>query len=492
MDETGRSFATVEGAGRTGPGTSVSRPGLVLATACLCQLLVVLDISVVNVALPSIDRDLGFSDGGLSWVVNAYTLVFGGLLLLGGRIADLAGYRRAMLAGLGLFGIASVAAGIVGDAGQLVAARAGQGLAGALLAPVSLTIIMVTFAEGPARNRAVAVWAMVAAGGSALGVLAGGLLTELLNWRWVMLVNVPIVAVGLLLAGRTLPADRPARPQRPDVLGAVLATAAMTSLVYGTLAAGEDGWVAASTVTSLAVSTAGAALFVWWERRASQPLVRLGIFRTQTVWVANTIAVFIGAATVAGFYFASLFLQNVLRFSPMETGAAFLPFCAGIVFGSVAGAKLATRLGNRIVLTGGLLFAAIGMFWFSRLGAAATFLSGLVPSLVISFGIGLCTVANTAMGGSAVDPREAGLVSGLLNASRQCGGSLGLAALSALATTAAHRSSDPDPLQRLAAAYSQAFTGAGILTLVAALCAALLVPSRRSGRRCQPTRSTPA
>lgn len=455
------------------------RAGLVLAAVCLCQLMVVLDVSVVNVALPSIGRDLGFSPGTLSWVVNAYTLVFGGLLLLGGRIADLVGHRRAMAVGLGLFGIASVLGGFASNAGQLIAARAGQGLAGAVLAPVSLTVIMVTFAEGSARNRAVAIWAMVSAAGSAVGVLAGGLLTEMLNWRWVLFVNVPIVAVALALAVRAVPGTRPALVRRPDVAGAVLVTAALTLLVYGTLAAGEHGWADASTVVSLILAVlCGAAFVVWESRFAAEPLVRLGIFRTRTVWAADVIVVFIGAATVAGFYFASLFLQEVLRYGPLEAGAAFLPFCAGIVVGSFASARLAAKVGNRVLLAGGLLFGAVGMFWFSRLDADSTFLSGfLAPSLVASLGIGLCMVANTAMGTTGVAAHEAGLVSGLLNASRQAGGSVGLAVLSTLAVAATRQSDSADPLGAVTAGYSRAFVATGVLVLVAAVCAALFVPS---------------
>jgi EmrB/QacA subfamily drug resistance transporter len=469
------------------------RSGLVLATVCLCQLMVVLDVSVVNVALPSIDRDLGFPGGALTWVVNAYTLFFGGLLLLGGRIADLVGHRLAMVAGLALFGVASVFGGVAANAGQLIAARAGQGVAAAVLAPVSLTVIMVTFAEGAARNRAVAIWAMVAASGSAVGVLAGGLLTELLNWRWVLFVNVPIVVVALVLALRAVHDTRAHQVRRLDVPGAVLVTAAMTLLVYGTVAAGDHGWGDATTVVSLAGAALCTAAFLWWEHRfAAQPLVRLGIFRTRTVWVADVIVVFIGAGTVAGFYFASLFLQQVLRYDPIEAGAAFLPFCAGIVVGSFASTRLAARLGNRALLSGGLLLGAIGMFWFSLLDRDATFVSGFLgPSLVASLGIGVCMVANTSMGTSGVAAHEAGLVSGLINASRQCGGSVGLAVLSSLAVAATRRA-DGDPVTALTAGYSRAFSATGVLILAAAVCAALFVP--RSGLRSAesaPTRTGP-
>lgn len=467
---------------QTDERVATQRQGLVLATVCLCQLMVVLDISVVNVALPSIGRDLGFSAAALSWVVNAYTLVFGGLLLLGGRVADLVGHRRAMLAGLGLFGVASVLGGLADGPGQLIAARAGQGLAGAVLAPISLTVIMVSFAEGAARNRAVAIWAMVASSGIAVGVLAGGVLTELLNWRWVLFVNVPIVAVALAMAVRSVHDSRQTRVGRLDVAGAVLGTAALTLLVYGMVEAGEHGWTEMSTVASLGLAVLCGAAFVVWEGRfAAQPLVRLGIFRTRTVWVADVIVVFIGAATIAGFYFASLYLQDVLHYGPLKAGAAFLPFCAGIMVASFASTRLAARLGNRVLLTGGLLVGAAGMFWFSLLDTDSTFLSGFLgPSLVASLGLGSCLVANIAMGTSGVSAHEAGLVSGLLNASRQCGGSVGLAVLSTVAVAATRHADTPDPVAALATGYARAFTVTGILVLAAAVCAAAFVPTARS------------
>ena len=461
----------------TGQRTVPRHAGAILATVCLCQVMVVLDASVVNIALPSIDAALGFTPSALPWVVNAYTLVFGGLLLLGGRIADLIGHRRAMLAGLVLFGVASVLGGLAQGPGELIAARAGQGLAGAVLAPVSLTVIMVTFPEGPARNRAVGLWAMVAASGSAVGVLLGGLLTDLLDWRWVLFVNVPIVAVALALASRFVHDTRQPHRGGLDVAGALLGTAAVTLLVYATVAAGDHGWGSTGTIVALAVAVVCGAAFVWWEQRvAAAPLVRLGIFATRTVWVANVIVVFIGAATIAGFYFASLFLQNVLHYSPLRAGAAFLPFCAGIMLGAIASSRLASRLGNRAVIAGGLVFGALGMFLFSRLDASSTFASGfLLPSLVASTGIGLCMVANTSMGTSGVAHHEAGLVSGLLNTSRQIGGSLGLAALATVAV-AATQSSATDPAQVVVHGYDRAFLVTAALVLAAAIVAALFVP----------------
>lgn len=463
------------------PAAAPPHAGLVLATVCLCQVMVVLDISVVNVALPSIAIDLGFSPGSLSWVVNAYTLVFGGLLLLGGRIADLVGHRRAMLAGLGLFAVASVLGGLAQGPGELIAARAGQGLAGAVLAPVSLTVIMVTFPEGPLRNRAVGIWAMVAAGGSALGVLLGGLLTDLLDWRWVLFVNVPIVAVAVPLALRSVHETRTLARRRLDVPGAILGTAGITLLVYAMTQAGDHGWTSRGTVAGLVLAAALGAAFVAWERWGTrEPLVRLGVFAARTVWVANVVVVFIGAATVAGFYFASLFLQDVLHYSPLKAGAAFLPFCFGVVLGARGSTALAERFGNRVTITGGLVVGAVGMALFGRLDADSTFLSGfLLPSVLASVGIGACMVTNTTMGTSGVAPHEAGLVSGLLNTSRQCGGSIGLAALSTVAVTATGGSGKGSSLASVVHGYDRAFQVTALLVLAAAVLAALCTPSGR-------------
>ncbi|AXI78512.1 MFS transporter [Peterkaempfera bronchialis] len=456
------------------------RRGVILATASLCQLLVVLDAAVVNVALPSISQALDFSSSALPWVINAYILVFGGLLLLGGRIADLVGHRRAMVAGLVLFAVASVLGGFAQDPGQLIAARAGQGLAAAVLAPISLTVIMVTFPEGPARARAVGIWAMVAASGSALGVLLGGLLTELLDWRWVLFVNVPIIAVVLPLALRSVRDHRVERTGRLDVTGAVLGTAAMSVLVYGTVETGNHPWGSARTLATLGIAVLLGIAFLVRERRCAQPIVRLGLFRARPVWISNVIALLIGAAMVVGFYFASLFLQQVLHYGPLAAGAAFLPFCAGTVVGSLGSARLAARLGNRAVLTTGLLLGAVGMALFGQLGVDSTFVGGfLAPCVIASVGIGLCMVANTSMGTTGAHHHEAGLVSGLLNASRQCGGSIGLAALSTVAVAATRHSGSLDTLQALTDGYDRAFLVTAALLLLAAVVAALSIPGGR-------------
>jgi EmrB/QacA subfamily drug resistance transporter len=439
--------------------------------------MVVLDISVVNVALPGIDRSLGFSPSSLSWVVSAYTLAFGGLLLLGGRIADLLGHRRTILGALALFGLASVLGGLAQSPGQLIAARAAQGVTAAVLSPATLTVIMVTFTDGARRRRALATWGMVATGGSALGVLLSGVLTEYLGWRWVLFINVPFVLIAgafALVAVRDLHARERVRL---DLVGAVLATASMTLLAYGCVHAGEHGWGSALTVLTLGGAVLAGAAFVGWELRADAPLIRLPILRTRSVWVSTVVIAFIGTATIAGFYFASLFLQNVLHYSPLRTGLAFLPFCAGMAVATLASSSLVERFGPRIVLTSGLTVGAIGMLCFGRLDVGSGFATFLVASIPASIGLGACIAPTLALGTSGVVPREAGMVSGLLNTSRQTGGSL---ALAALATVASRAGSDAagGGLVALADGYRAAFLVSGAVLLLAAVVALVCVPRR--------------
>lgn len=464
-------------AGRERGGTA-RRATLVLVSVCLSQLIVALDISVVNVALPEISRDLGFSAASLAWVVNAYTLVFGGLLLLGGRLADFLGHRRTMVAGLLLFAAASLLGGFAQTPGQLIAARAGQGLAGAVLAPIGLTVIMVTFADGPPRSRALGTWAAVAASGTALGVLAGGLLTDTLGWRWVLFINVPLVAVTLPIALVSVPDRQGCDRPRIDLPGALLGTAAVTTLTYGVLQTELHPWNSARTLVMLGTALLLGLAFVRWERRCAAPIVRLGILRSRTVWVSNVNSLLVGAGMVAGFFLASLYLQNILGYRPMVAGAAFLPFCFGAMAGSIAGMRLVRTVDRRTLIVGGLLLASAGMIWFGALEPSSTFTGGFLgPSLLASVGIGLSMVTNTYMGTAGVAPHEAGLASGLLNAGRQCGGSVGLAALStiAVAVTRTAEASGDGKAAALAAGYGRAFTVTGGLLLTAALLTAFAV-----------------
>lgn len=452
-------------------GPPQGRSGLILAVACCCQLMVVLDISVVNVALAAIRSDLGFSAGGLQWVINAYTLTFGGLLLLGGRLADLSGHRRAALVGLSLFAVTSLLGGLARTPAELIAARALQGAAGAVLLPVSLTLITVTFPEGPARHRALATWAAVAGAGGALGVFLGGLLTQELNWRWVLFINVPIAAVAMAVAARAV-GRRPAG-QRPrlDVAGAFLVTAGLFSLVYAVTGTSTHSWGSAWTLVPLGLAAVLLGAFALFERRAAaEPLVRFGLLRNRPVLGANVAVFFISSAQLGAFYFCSLYLQQELGYSPLRTGIAFLPFSLGVIAGTVTAGRLVPRLGPRLPLVAGLALGAAGLAWFAGLGPHTTFAAGLLgPSLLASTGLGLCFVSVASAATSGVARHEAGLASGLLNSCRQCGGSVGLAVLVTIANAAGPgRTAGTD----------RAFLTAALLMAAGAILAAVMLRHR--------------
>lgn len=462
------------------------RAGLALVVVCLCQLMVVLDMTVVNVALPSIRTDLGFGDTNLQWVINAYGLTFGGLLLLGGRLADLFGHRRAALGGLILFALTSLIGGLAQDPGQLIAARAVQGVAGALLLPVSLTVITTTFTEGPARNRALAIWGAVAGAGGAIGVLLGGVLTEYLDWRWVLFVNVPIAAIAIPLVLRSIPATQKGPRPRLDIAGAALITASMTTLVYAVVRTDTYAWGSPQTIGTLLLALLlGTAFVVVEQRLATAPLVRLGILRNRGLLVACIVIFLVVSGQFGAFYFASLYLQGVLGYGPGQTGLAFLPFSFGIVVGTMISARLVARVGARIPLVGGLALAAIGMCWFGAVSADGTFWADVLgPSIVASIGLGMCFVSNTSVATSGVAHHEAGLASGLLNTFRQCGGAIGLAALVTIASTVSshHGSTGATTAEAVTAGYSRAFLIGGCLIGVGAVIAAVFLPAHRSAK----------
>jgi len=467
-------------AARAGPGGQ-ARVGLVLAVACLCQLMVVLDMTVVNVALPSIRAGLGFSVGSLQWVVNAYTLTFGGLLLLGGRAADLAGHRRAALWGFALFGATSLLGGLARSPAELIAARAAQGVAGAVLLPVSLTVITATFPAGPARHRALAIWGATAGAGGAVGVFLGGLLTEELGWRWVLFVNIPVAVAAMALAWISVPDRRAAGRPRLDVAGAALITLAMFSLVFAVVRTDQYAWGSPQTLLPLVVAVAAGGAFAVYEQRfAAAPLVRLGILRDRPLLIACTVIFCIAAGQFGAFYFASLYLQGILGYSPLATGAAFIPFSLGVIAGTIAASRLIPRLGPHLPLLGGLMLAAVGVAWFGQVSPHGTVTSAILgPSILASTGLGLCFVTVAATATSSVIPAEAGLASGLINTCRQCGGSIGLAVLVTVAgSVTRNRTAAGQALpSAITAGYDWAFLVAGVL--IASSAAAVLVLFRK-------------
>jgi EmrB/QacA subfamily drug resistance transporter len=410
-------------------------PWLALIVVCMGQFMVVLDATVVNVALPSIQADLGFSDSSLQWVVNAYTLFFGGFLLLGGRMADLIGRRTLFLAGIGVFTFASLLNGLAQSEEMLIGARALQGLGGAMLSPAALAVITTTFQEGSDRTKALSAWAAIASGGSAAGLLLGGVLTELLSWEWIFFINVPI-GIGIAFAAmRFVPNSRVAGGTRHfDVAGAVSVTAGLVLLVYAIVKAQDWGWGSVDTIALAGLAFALLAAFVWIERRSPSPLVRLSLFRMRSLAVANGVFLLIIGGLFAMFFFASLYLQNILGYSALTTGVAFLPVTAGIMIGAMAAQQLVRRVGVLAVMRTGMLVAAAGLAVLAATtsvdGSYMGVLAGLLP---MSIGMGATFVSLTLVATTGVEPDDAGLASGVFNTAQQIGGALGLAVLSTLA-----------------------------------------------------------
>ncbi|MFS4106465.1 MFS transporter [Streptomyces sp. PD-S100-1] len=459
---------------------SRGRPGAVLAAAAVAQFAVALDLSVVNVALPALRTALGFAPLDLSWVVHAYALTLGGCLLLGGRACDLYGRRRLFVLGLAVFGLCSLAGGLAQAPWQLIAARAGQGLGAAAAAPAALALLTTTFTEGPRRVRALGVWSAVNAAGGALGVLAGGLLTQYAGWRWVMLVNLPIVATALALVLAGVPGDaRPARRERPDVLGAVLATGGAGLLVLGVVRTDTEGWGSPATWVVLGVAAVLLAAFTVAESRSPAPLLRLGLLRGRWVAGANVLVFFSTAGQFAAFYFVSLYMQQVLGMGAAATGAAFLPFSVSLIAGSVVATRVTAARTPRTALVPGALLAGAGLAWFALISPDGGFLTDVLgPCVVTGAGVGLVIAPIVTAATTGVAPHEAGMASGLMNSSRQLGGCIGLAAL---ATVAAHRTGSATGPAALNDGYALGLAVAAALFLVAALVAVAVLPRRPAG-----------
>ncbi|MFG3228764.1 MFS transporter [Kitasatospora sp. NPDC048194] len=455
------------------------RPETVLAAASVAQFVFALDMSVVNVALPAIRTALGFAPLDLSWVVHVYALAFGGLLLPGGRAGDLYGRRRLFVLGLSVFGLCSLAGGLAQAPWQLIAARAGQGLGAAAAAPAALALLTTTFPEGPRRVRALGVWSAVNAAGGALGVLAGGVLTEYAGWRWVMLVNLPVVASALVLVLAGVPAGaRPGRRERLDVPGAVLATGGVGLLVFGVVRTDARGWGSPATLTTLAAAAVLLVAFVRVESRASAPLLRLGLLRSRWIAGANVLVFLAAAGQFTAFYFVSLYLQQVLGMGAAATGAAFLPFSAGLVAGTVVATRLIATRTPRAALVPGALLAAAGLVWFAFISPDGGFLTDVLgPSLVASVGTGLVLAPVAAAATTGIAPGEAGAASGLLNSTRQLGACVGLAAL---ATVAAHRTGTATDPAALNDGYALGLAVGAALFVLAAVVAIVVLPRRRA------------
>jgi EmrB/QacA subfamily drug resistance transporter len=459
---------------------------LALALLAMTQFVVVIDASIVNIALPSIGHALQFSQTDLSWVVNAYTLTFGGFLLLGGRLADLMGRRRMFMAGLVLFSVASLLGGLAQSEAWLIAARALQGLGAAIVSPAALSIITTTFADGEERNRALGVWGAVAGAGGAAGVLLGGVLTSGLNWRWVLFVNVPIGFLCAFLAPRVLKESRAEVESRSfDVPGALTVTAGLALLVYALVDAVNVGWGSTATIARIGGALVLLAVFVAIELRSRSPLMPLSIFRLRTLRGADTVALLIGMSLFSMFFFVSLYMQQVLHYSALKAGLSYLPLAVGIILSAGAASFLVTRFGFKPVLLAGLLFIAGGLYWFSKVPATGGTFAGdvLGPSLLAAVGLGLSFVPVTIAAVTGTRPQEAGLASGLVNTAQQVGGALGLAILATVAnsrTLAALHSGQHSLPVALTKGFERAFLVGTGFALAGALLTLVLISSRDS------------
>jgi EmrB/QacA subfamily drug resistance transporter len=464
---------------------------LALMLLAMTQFVLVIDASITNVALPSIGRALSFSQADLSWVVNAYTLTFGGCLLLGGRLADLLGRRRMFMSGLVVFSLASLAGGVAQSEAWLIVARAAQGLGGAIVSPAALSIITTTFAEGAERNRALGVWGAVAGAGGASGVLLGGILTTSLSWRWVLFVNVPIGLACALLAPRVIGESRAeSRVRSLDLPGAAAVTGGLALLVYALVDAVNVGWGSTATIVKLAGAVVLLASFLVIETRHRAPLMPFSIFRLRTLRAADTVALLIGMSLFSMFFFISLYMQQVLHYSALRTGLSYLPLAVGIIIAAGSASAAVSRLGVKPVLISGLLLIAGALLWFSRVPATGgSFAANVLgPSLLAAFGLGLSFVPVTIAAMTGTRPHEAGLASGLLNTAQQVGGALGLALLATVANSRTHglaASGHHDLAFALTKGFERAFmVGAGF-ALLGALLALVLMSSRESRSHAQ-------
>ncbi|HEX4734105.1 MAG TPA: MFS transporter [Thermoleophilaceae bacterium] len=455
-----------------------------LILLCVAQFVVVLDASIVNVALPSIGKGLHFSEQNLPWVVNAYVIAFGGFLLLGGRAADLLGRRRVFMVGLVVVAVASLAAGFASNQGQLIAARAAQGLGAAIISPAALSIVTMLFSDGAERNKALGAWGAVAGSAGAAGVLLGGILTDGLGWEWVLWVNVPVALIALAFTPGLIPESRSESETRHfDAAGAVTITLGLSVLAYALLDASSAGWGSTKIVSLLALSVVLLGSFVFIELRSKAPLVPFRIFQLRTLTGANVVGLLLGASLFSMFFFVSLYMQQVLHYSPIHAGLSYLPLALTIVVAAGLGGQFVTRLGFKPVLAAGMALVALGLFWFSQVSVGGGFLSDILgPSLLAAMGLGFGFVTSTIAAVSGVPNHEQGLASGLINTSQQFGGALGLAVLSTIATSRTDNllSGGSSPANALTEGFQSAFLGGAIIATLGLVATLVLIRTRDS------------
>ncbi|MFE3830685.1 MFS transporter [Streptomyces sp. NPDC059092] len=428
---------TSAGPDTSGPSARGRHLGLALCVIAAAQLMVVLDATITNIALPAIQTDLGVSDANLAWIVNSYALAFGGLLLLGGKAGDLFGRRKMFQVGIAVFTIASLLGGLAPNDGLLLGARILQGVGAALAAPSALALITTTFPAGKPRNKAMAVYAAMGGLGATVGLLLGGVLTDVLDWRWVFFVNIPI-GLAVLAGTRTL-VEAERHPGRLDVPGAITGTSGLIALVYGITRGGEHGWTNSITMTSFAAAAVLLISFLLLQARTTDPMMPLRLFKDRNRWGSYATMLFIGSGMFAFFYFLTLYMQLILGYSPIKTGFAYLPFSFGMAAAAGISSKLLTHFAPRLIAGPGLLLAATGMFWFATLESDSSYASHLMPAMfVTSLGLGMSFVPMTLGAVNGVAHQDTGVASALLNTAQQIGGALGLAALSTISTSAAN------------------------------------------------------
>lgn len=417
---------------------AVKHKGLALTVLAAAQFMVILDATIVNVALPAIQHALNFrTDSDLQWVVTAYALAFGGFLLLGGRLADLFGRRRVFMSGIVVFALASLLAGIAQDPTQMIIFRALQGFGGALLSPAALSLVLTIFKEGHERNMALGVWSMVAAGGGAVGLLLGGVLTQYVDWRWIFFINVPIAIITMIAARNYVPASLPRDREPVDYVGAITVTSSLMTLVYGLAKAAQNGWDSTSTLVALGISAILMAIFLANELMVKHPLMPLKIFRRRNVTGGNLIQLLMPAAMFGLFFYLSIYMQQVQGFSPTKTGLAFLPFTLTIMVIAANLSKRMKHLNPKALLVVGPLLAASGLLYFSRLPVHAHYLTDILPGiLLMASGMSIVFVTNIAATTNGTPPHENGLISGMLNTGQQIGGAIGLAVLTVVSSQA--------------------------------------------------------
>lgn len=481
-------------------------PGLALTVIAAAQLMIVLDATIVNIALPQMQRELEFTPTGLSWVLNAYTLTFGGLLLLGARTGDILGRRRMFITGILVFGLASLLGGLAQSSEWLLAARALQGIGGAIASPTALALITTNFDEGPPRNRAFGVFAAVSSAGAAVGLLLGGILTEWAGWRWTLFVNVPIALVVAMLAPLYI-RESERHPGRFDLAGALTSTVGMVALVYGFISAADRGWSDSITLTSFGIAVVLLASFLLIERNSQQPITPLHLFRNRNRSGSYVVMLLFAAAMFGMFFFLTQFVQNVLDYSPLKAGFAFLPITVAIAVSAGTAAKMLPKYGPKLFMVIGGVLAAIGLIWNAQISETSSYVTGiLLPMVIFGFGMGFVFMPVTVLALSGVENRESGAASGLLNVMQMVGGSIGLAVLTTVFGTALRSESEkqvdafrasatPEQLAQfqqthqlpdvyadhiLAHGISQAFQLAALLAVAALLVTIFAIKAKRS------------